>query len=369
MSDGGRLESRGEQEQEHAPDNLADSRDLGSAISRVAVAQICESVGFDGSTESAIDSFSEIAGRYISDLGKIATFYANLSGRSECSIFDIVSGLEDLCSQTGFMEVNSCRFNSGVMKEIVEYVDRSEDIPFAQPISRFPVINVPKVIPSFERMGEKPESSHIPPWLPAFPDPHTYIHTATWNERESNPRDDKIELVRQRRKAEMSLLNLQQRLLCYGLPVASSLQKPRESTAEKDESENPFLAKTLQAGEKDVSSIALPAKFSTIGRGSLLETFSPAIEAMKDGISDSENGIDRKNVTDKRRPAVCLEFKPGKKVLGDSLDLRLWNKGSARAGASWSRRDDDSNIKDDKKRRAELILRQAMENQQELTQL
>ncbi|VFQ97600.1 unnamed protein product [Cuscuta campestris] len=368
MSDGGRVESRGEREQDQARINRAGSRDLGSAISRVAVAQICESVGFEGSTESAIDSFSEIAVRYISDLGKIATFYANLSGRSECSIFDIVSGLEDLGSQSGFMEVNSCRFDSGVMKEIVDYVDNSEDIPFAQPISRFPVINVPKMIPSFERMGEKPEANHIPPWLPAFPDPHTYIHTATWNERESNPRDDKIELVRQRRKAEMSLLNLQQRLLCYGLPAASSSQKPR-STGENDESENPFLAKTLQAGEKDVSSIALPANFSTIGRGSLLETFSPAIEAMKDGISESEIGSDRRNGTDKRRPAVCLEFKPGKKVLGDSLDLRLWNKGSARAGASWFRRDDDNNIKDDKKRRAELILRQAMENQQELTQL
>ncbi|XP_019183866.1 PREDICTED: transcription initiation factor TFIID subunit 8 isoform X2 [Ipomoea nil] len=370
MSNGGKVENK--RERENTVDKRVDSRDFGSAISRIAVAQICESVGFESCNESALDSFADIAIKYLFDLGKTATSYANLAGRSECNVFDIVGALEDLYTHTGFLgaaEVNGCGMNSGVMREIVEYVESAEEIPFAQPVPHFPVVKVPRMIPSFEEMGETPEFKHIPPWLPAFPDPHTYIHTPTWNERESDPRADKIELVRQRRKAERSLLNLQQRLVCNGLPVASSSEEPNdtENGLGHNEIKNPFLAKTLQAGEKDVSPIALPVKFSakvhTNDHASLLETFAPAIEAMKDGLSETGNGMEK--IVPDKRPAVCLEFRPGKKVLGDSLNLRLWNKSSSRT-ATWFRRDED---KDDKKRRAELILRQSVENQQELTQL
>nr|GMC65167.1 transcription initiation factor TFIID subunit 8 [Ipomoea batatas] len=370
MSNGGKVENK--RERENTVDKRVDSRDFGSAISRIAVAQICESVGFESCNESALDSFADIAIKYLFDLGKSATSYANLAGRSECNVFDIVFALEDLYTHTGFLgaaEVNGCGINSGVMREIVEYVESAEEIPFAQPVPHFPVVKVPRMIPSFEEMGETPEFKHIPPWLPAFPDPHTYIHTPTWNERESDPRADKIELVRQRRKAERSLLNLQQRLVCNDLPVASSSEEPNdtENGLGHKEIKNPFLAKTLQAGEEDASPIALPVKFSakvhTNDHASLLETFAPAIEAMKDGLSETGNGMEK--ILPDKRPAVCLEFRPGKKVLGDSLNLRLWNKSSSRT-ATWFRRDED---KDDKKRRAELILRQSVENQQELTQL
>nr|GMD78452.1 transcription initiation factor TFIID subunit 8 [Ipomoea batatas]GME17320.1 transcription initiation factor TFIID subunit 8 [Ipomoea batatas] len=177
---------------------------LGVQYLRIAVAQICESVGFERFNESALDSFADIAIKYLFDLGKTGTSYANLAGRSEC------------------IRHSSCIGGS------VEYVESAEEIPFAQPVPHFPVVKVPRMIPNFEETG-----------------------------------------------------NGMEKLLLY------------------------------------------------------------------------------------KRAAVCLVFRPGKKVLGDSLDLRLWNKSSART-AKWFRRDED---KDDKKRRAELILRQSMENQQELTQL
>ncbi|KAF3640748.1 putative membrane magnesium transporter-like [Capsicum annuum] len=349
----------------------AGSDEFGRAISRTAVAQICESVGFEIFNESALESLADIAIKYIRDLGKTASSSANLAGRTQCSVFDIIQGLEDMCASTGFQrasEVNRCGLNSGIVSEMVEYVESAEEIPFAQPIPHFPVAKHPKMIPSFSQIGETPAFKHVPPWLPAFPDPHTYVRTPTWNERASDPRADKIELARQRRKAERSLLNLQQRLLCNGSAGASTSGQPDDVaiTSSVSKSENPFLAKPFQAGEKDVDPVALPAKLSSEidnkNHISLLETFSPAIEAMK-GLSETVDGEEKK-LPDKR-PAVCLEFRPGKKVVGDSLDLRLWKKGSGR-NASLFRRDDD---RDDKKRRAELILRQSRENQQELTQL
>ncbi|CAL5419893.1 unnamed protein product [Camellia sinensis] len=372
MSDGRKVESKREKENGSHALKRANADEFGRAVSRIAVAQICESVGFQSFNESALEVLTDIVARYLCDLGKTASFYANLAGRTECNVFDVIQGLGDLGSVNGFSgasEVSYCLTVSGTVREIVEYGESAEEIPFAQPIPHFPIMRNRSMTPSFMQMGEIPTFKHIPSWLPAFPDPHTYIHTPTWNERETDPRSDKIELARQRRKAERSLLSLQQRLLCNG-SASSSISADvcdDDKVLQVSETKNPFLATPLQAGEKDVSSVPLPVKLSdeTVVENhvSVLETFAPAIEAMKGGFCDSGD-ID-KNVLPDKRPAVHLNFKSGKKLLGESVDLRLWNKGSGKT-APWIGRDDE---KDDKKRRAELILRQSMENPQELTQL
>ncbi|KAL3531967.1 hypothetical protein ACH5RR_005488 [Cinchona calisaya] len=375
MSDGGKAESTREIEnliENNAAVSRAESNEFGHTISRIAVAQICESVGFESFDESALESLSDIAVRYLCDLGKTASSYSNSAGRAECNVFDIIMGMEDLGLLSGFLgasESCDCVIDSGVVREIMGYVESAEEIPFAQPMPQFPVVRARKLIPSFLQMGETPGFKHVPDWLPAFPDPHTYVHTPVWNERVTDPRADKIELARQRRKAERSLLNLQQRLVCNGDVIASTSTEPHDSRQEVgfNASENPFLAKPFQAGEKDTSPVVFPAKRTNEARGeshvSLLEMFAPAIEAMKDGPSESGHEAD-KTVSEKR-PAVCMKFKTGKKVLGDSFDLRLRNRASGRT-PSWFGQNDE---RDDKKRRAEFLLRQSMENQQELTQL
>lgn len=346
--------------------------EFGRSISKMAVAQICESVGFEGFYESAIESLADIAVRYLQDLGKTAHSYSISSGRSTGNVFDVLRGLEDLGSSAGFpgaSEATSSVVHSGALREIMEYVQTAEEIPFAQPVPHFPVVRDRKPIPSFLQMGETPGPKNIPSWLPAFPDPHTYVHSPVWNERTTDPRADKIELARQRRKAERSLLSLQQRMVSNGdttVPSTSTEPHPQMEEVELNGSKNPFLAKPLPSGDKDVASVVLPVKLMndahTENNFSLLETFTPAIEAMKEAVSELGNE-DEKVLPDKR-PAVSLKFKTGKKVLGESLDLRL-KRASGRA-AAWFGRDDE---KDDKKRRAEFILRQSVENQQDLSQL
>lgn len=365
MSDGGKVESKREKER-------GSEDEYGRAVAKISVAQVCERVGFESFNESALQALSDIAVRYLSDLGKTASFYANLAGRSECNVFDVIQGLEDLGSSTGFSggsEISECLIGSGMVKGIIEYVETAEEIPFAQPVVHFPMLRERKMTPSFDQMGETPVFKHVPAWLPAFPDPHTYVHSPMWNERVTDPRADKIELVRQRRKAESSLLSLQQRLVCNGSTVASTSANPTDggNKIEFAESSNPFLAMPLQAGEKDVSPVVVPKKLLdeaiVENHVSLLDTFTPAIEAMKGGVCDSGDGSGK--ISQDKRPAVHLKFKTGRKDIGESLDLRLKNKGSGKT-AAWFGRDEE---KDDKKRRAELILRHSMENPQELTQL
>ncbi|KAL4592158.1 hypothetical protein LXL04_005144 [Taraxacum kok-saghyz] len=330
--------------------------EFGRAVAKVAVAQICERAGFQSVNDSALESLADIAIRYVRDLGKTAKFYANVANRTECNVFDVIQSLEDSGSSIGFpggSETCTSLSRSTAMKEIMEYVEAIEELPFAQPVPTFPVVRDRRLTPSFLQMGETPESKHVPDWLPAFPDPHTYIHSAVWNERTSDPRSDKVELARQRRKAENSLLTLQKRLL------SDSSSSPPTSTSEVTNG-----SKKTRFGEKPVTlSNNHTNAVNLENHVSIMEAFAPVIEALNSRVSESgENG--ERDVLD-RRPAVRLNFSNGRKLIGDSLDLRLWNRGTGRI-SSWFGRDD---VMDEKKRRAEYILRQSMENRLDLPQL
>ncbi|KAL6571713.1 hypothetical protein OROHE_003356 [Orobanche hederae] len=371
MSDGG--EAEGKRDEKNDSNLRSGAGEYSRAISRVAMAQICEVIGFEGFNDSTLDSLADIAIRYLCELGRTSKFYANLAGRTGCNVFDIVQGLEDLGAPQGFTGASEahadCVVSFGVVKEIKEYVETADEVPFAQPVPEFPVIREWRMIPSFLQMGETPASKHVPPWLPAFPDPHTYVWTPVWNERLSDARTDKIELARQHRKAERSLLSLQQRLVCNGSTVATTTSAEpynEENGLEVNNNGTPFLENRLEGGEIEVSRVSIPSKLSSQAHNekqvSLLEIFAPAIEAMKDGL---DSGSDGERIVPERGTSVFLEFKGGKKVFGEALDLRIRNKAVGRT-ASWFGHEGE---KDDKKRRVEFILRQSLENQQELPQL
>jgi transcription initiation factor TFIID subunit 8 len=336
----------------------ASSDDFGRATAKIAVAQLCEATGFHAVKDSALESFSDIVIRYLIDFSKTAKFYSNLAGRSECSLFDLIRAWEDLEAPRGF---------SNGMKEIMNYAESMPEIPFAQPIPQFPVIRQRRIIPSFVQMGETPPSKHIPPWLPALPDPHTYIHTPVWDERVSDPRQDKVEQARQRRKAERSLLNLQKRLLL------SNSNRNRNESTETTTRTRTRSDPDEDAADVDVAPVVLPTKLPIIDgdRVSVLEAFAPAIEMLGGGgvlCDDDDDEIEGGKTVipaSTSRPTVHFKFRTGKKFIGESFDDRNKKKSALHAISLVGREDE----RDDKKRRAEYILRQSMENPQELTLL
>lgn len=153
------------------------------------MAQIYESIGFESFNESTLDALADIAVQYLRDLGKSASFHANLTARTEACVFDIIQGPGDF----GASEDSDCLTDSGTVSGIIEYVELAEEILFAQPLPNLPVIRKQIATPSFALMRETPVFEHVPCWLPAFPDPHTYIHSPMWNERATDPCLDKID--------------------------------------------------------------------------------------------------------------------------------------------------------------------------------
>ncbi|PON73639.1 TFIID transcription factor [Trema orientale] len=372
MSDGG-----GENGSEQTQPRKSGGDDFAQAIAKVAVAQICESEGFQAFQNSALETLSDIAVRYIGSIGKNAHSYANLAGRTECNVFDIIQSLEDLGSVQGFSGasfVDHSLSSSGVIREIDQYVGESGHIPFAYSIPEFPVVKERKLTPSFFQTGQEPPDEHIPSWLPVFPEPHTYARLPLPDEKAIEPMI-RMELQKDR-KVDQSVLNLHQRLVSNGLEGPSSVYPGDPDKVKQAEESNPFLAAPLEFGEKEVSRVILPAKLANEpalesrvtenhvmnNRFAVLETFAPAIEAIKEGSFDSEG---QKRVLLNRRPTVKFKIGIGKKSFGSMIHSTPENEGLKKI-SPWFKGESE---KDEKKRRAEKILKESMENSQELAQL
>ncbi|CAL0308357.1 unnamed protein product [Lupinus luteus] len=354
--------------------------EFSQAIAKIAVGQVCESEGFQAFQQSALEMLSDVSSRYISNIGKSAHHYANLAGRAECNVFDVIRGLEDMGSVQGFIgasDTDHCLESSGFVREIVQFVNESEPIPFALPIPQFPIVKGRVLTPSYLQRGEDPPEDHIPAWLPAFPVPQTHSESPEGNGKGAEPHAVKFEHERENGKGEMPLLNLQQQMVSNMFEKSTLIDpadaKPKGVAVEG----NPFLAAPLRIGDNEVASVAPPSKlFNVVASDdpvvenfiedksfSVLETFAPAIEAMKSTCYDSED--DRTKVLSNKKPTVRFKIGMGNKFLGRSTGL-THQREERQKTLPWFTMEDE---KDDRKRRAEKILRESLENSDLLVQL
>lgn len=61
-----------------------------------------------------------------------------------------------------------------------------DDNTFVHTVPPYPVRRPARPVPTFEEKEEQPPA-HIPSFLPAFPDPHTFEHTPAFPGHELNP--------------------------------------------------------------------------------------------------------------------------------------------------------------------------------------
>lgn len=340
--------------------------DFTLSVAKVAVAQICEAAGFQGFQRTALDTLSDVAVRFIRDVGRTANLYSNLACRSQCNVFDIIQGLEDLGSVQGFSgasDVHHCLSNSGTVRELVRYVRDAEEIPFAYSVPGFPIVKQREPHQSFEQTGVSPRSEHVPSWLPAFPDPETYVDLLLVNGKAQEAREDEVGQVNKNREADRPMSNLPQKMTCNGSASSVAADFRDAAKGKRTVECNPFLAPPLQPGEKKVSLVLPPAKLSDEafvqssnhagldGPISSAEAFASAIQAVKSGPFDSEDA--RTAVPLNRKTNVQFKFGGGRKSL--HKDVSSQNQEIEKI-ASWFSDDDE---KDDNKSRGEQILRQS----------
>ncbi|XP_074570227.1 transcription initiation factor TFIID subunit 8-like [Curcuma longa] len=330
--------------------HLLEGEEFSRYVARIAVSNICQSTGFHSSQQSASYAFADITVRYICMLGKTAIFYANLAGRTSCNVFDVILGLEDFGLLRGYpggaSDVHRCLLSSGIIQELIQFVNTEVDASVRRPIMKFPIPRMPKPTPSFAQVREVPAGNHIPDWLPRFPDPNTYKRTQVWKKRDTDAKEDKVEKTRQRRKAERSLLSIQSKL---GFNASAEIQLTVDGDVEKGSklvANNPFLALPLSCNDKKISEVAIPQELEPGKSSAVLETFVPALEASK--VKSLDFDSNDKIALPQRRTTIQFKIRDGKKFTEISPSSHILDAKKN----SWFLMDDE---KDDKKKRAETI--------------
>lgn len=155
-----------------SPNSNLESSDFHTAVARISVAQICQSVGYRGAQTSALETLTDVAVRYLRSLAKSTATSAGSTGRTQCNLLDIVCALEGLHTDIGFhgnsepkSRLNSLS-DSSILRDIMKFVYWTREIPFSKPLSRRCRTLAP-IPPCFS--DESAKWNHIPRWLPAFP--------------------------------------------------------------------------------------------------------------------------------------------------------------------------------------------------------
>ncbi|GIL89968.1 hypothetical protein Vretifemale_17708 [Volvox reticuliferus] len=182
------------------------AEDYSRCVARVVAAQMAELTGFEAAQESAVEVLAELLIKYIQEVCTAAHSYAEMAHRTDFNVCDLNLALSDMGTS---------------MDDLRKYLDSwlaeqgpgSFDQGFVHPLpAEYPVRAPGRSLPSWEERREEPPP-HIPSWLPAFPDRHTYVRAPAFPGHEEDP-VKQSEVIRQtRRQAAKTTLTFKQQLL------------------------------------------------------------------------------------------------------------------------------------------------------------
>ena len=133
------------------------------------------------------------------------------------------------------------------LPNLLEYAKKLEDTALSQNVSQFPLSKALPQPDSFASRGETPPS-HIPAFLPAFPDPHTLMETAQFIQTAHTTHTRQQQLIEQQLQGEDALLRIEAREHPENAPLQSAKQRleGNEEAEKVDAAEgNAFLAPVL----------------------------------------------------------------------------------------------------------------------------
>ncbi|KAG2482800.1 hypothetical protein HYH03_018290 [Edaphochlamys debaryana] len=175
-------------------------------VARVVAGQMAELTGFQAAQESAIEVLAELLVQYIQEVCTAAHSYAETAHRTDFNLLDLSLALGDMGTS---------------MDDLKKYLDNwlqdqgpgAYDQGFVHPLpSEYPVRAPGRSLPSWEERREE-APAHVPPWLPAFPDRHTYVRTPAFPGHEEDPTKQSETIRQTRRQAARTSLAFKQQLL------------------------------------------------------------------------------------------------------------------------------------------------------------
>ncbi|CAH8254109.1 unnamed protein product [Arabidopsis lyrata] len=165
--------------EESSDQSPATTAEFSFSLTKIAVSQICRSVGYIATDTSALNTLTLTTTKFLQSLAELASSFSNTANRTEVNLFDIVNGLQDIALSTSdcfpggstVHDIEShCLIKSAVLRNLSDFVAYAPEIPFAKPL------------PRRERDGSlggdldqapvtrSVEVKSVPAWLPPFPD-------------------------------------------------------------------------------------------------------------------------------------------------------------------------------------------------------
>lgn len=217
---------------------------------KVAVAQICKDQGFTESKKSALDLFTDVTKKFITEIALSAGASASLASRSETNVLDVIGALEeqqvdakDLLhfytrkSKKGthmpFEQADSLPAVFPLQKQVVfchqpraaALAELSKKKSSMEDVDSIAMTRTTSTTSGDETKSENKgtdeaqtsltrtvsdveNNTHIPLFLPCYPGPHTYQQTAVVSSIKKDRVAVKRERVEENRQMERALVNL-----------------------------------------------------------------------------------------------------------------------------------------------------------------
>ncbi|XP_030936301.1 transcription initiation factor TFIID subunit 8-like [Quercus lobata] len=152
------------------------------AIPKIAVSQICQSVGYKATQLSALNALTMVATKYLEAIAKSASSLANTSNCTQSNLLDLTLALHHLVTLHTSTLFSISFSRGGIIRDLADFVSFNDEIPFAKPIPRLQITSIPSWTSSFSSSSS---SSHVPKWLPKFLDS---VISCSVNERKCGER-------------------------------------------------------------------------------------------------------------------------------------------------------------------------------------
>uniref|UniRef100_T1IK22 Transcription initiation factor TFIID subunit 8 n=1 Tax=Strigamia maritima TaxID=126957 RepID=T1IK22_STRMM len=168
---------------------MASELQFSSARRRIlftAVSALVSEVGFEVSERAALETLTEMLQSCLFEIGRSSKALCELAGRTDVLVGDVSLALVD-------MGLN--------VEAIPAYAKRINRISLP-PVGLAAQLLTPKILQAGQKKSHPP---HIPEHLPAFPDPHAYIRTATYKQPVTEYEAIREKAANQKRDVERAL--------------------------------------------------------------------------------------------------------------------------------------------------------------------
>ncbi|EDO45029.1 predicted protein [Nematostella vectensis] len=178
-------------------------------ILQIAVCALCREQGFASTSRMAMETMTEMLQSYLSELARSAKTYCELSSRVRPTLGDVRMALIDMGAD---------------LDSIPVYAKRTHRLHVNNPLKS----RVPPAPKALETGPKEPCPPYIPPHLPSFPDPHSYVKTPTTRQASEEYKAVRERYASQRKDIEQGLARFLAKTaehksgVCEGLDTDSS---------------------------------------------------------------------------------------------------------------------------------------------------